>query len=286
MKKIIQNIGLSLIISLMTACSEEINLDIPQGIPRLVVDGKIELNVETNETVVNVKLSTTAAYFDSSEPPFLSEVSASIYDETGTIYPLTAQAPGIYGNRDLNGTIGAAYRLVITWNDERYEAETILLSVPMLQDIHQINQEATFFDDAGIKLAVDFQDPVQEKNYYHFEQYRNDSLLLTPTNGNQFQLIIKDEFFNGQMVESYIPGDEFSFLPGDLGRVKMRSLDKKAFNYYKLFYEKSVDEPSFIVGETPPVAIKGNIINQTTPDHYGLGYFLATQITTRSTNIE
>lgn len=285
MKNYFKNIKAGIVFLLLVSCTEEITLDIPLGKERLVVDGGIELDRERNTTIVEVKLSTTTAYFDDTSNPALTPDRVAIYDEDKHEYTLTQTESGIYSSVDLNGQINETYRLVVDWNGETYEAESTLLAVPELQNVYQISQEATFFDDAGIKLAVDFQDPADAVNFYHFEQYRNDTLLLTPSGGNQFQLVIKDEFFNGQFIESYIPGDEFSFLPDDLGRIKMRSLDEKAFKFYKLFYEKSVDEPSFIVGETPPVAIKGNVINTMEADNYGLGYFLATQVSSRVTKI-
>lgn len=281
----LRHIGLMMTIGLLMACTEEISMDIPQGQTRLVVDGIIELDYETNETMVRVQLSTTVAYFNDADNPALIGADVTIYDDWGSEFPLTETSPGLYTSSDIQGFVYETYRLIIEWNGESYMAESTLEPVPQLEDIYQITQDATFFDDAGIKLAIDFQDPAEEENFYHFEQYRNDTLLITPSNGNQFQLVVRDEFFNGQYIESYVPGDEFSFLPGDMGKIKMRSLDEWAFNFYKLFYEKSVDEPSFIVGETPSVAIKGNVLNTTSPENYGLGFFLATQVSTRSTRI-
>lgn len=285
MKNLFNNIWTGIVLGLFCSCTEEITLDISLGKERLVVDGGIELDAATNETRVEVKLSTTTAYFDEAANPVLSIDRVIILDESDREYLLTETSSGVYLSTDLIAQIEERYRLVVEWNGERYEAESTLLAVPELQSIYQISQEATFFDDAGIKLAIDFQDPSEVQNFYHFEQYRNDTLLLSPSGGNQFQLVVKDEFFNGEFIESYVPGDEFSFLPDDIGRIKMRSLDEKAFKFYKLFYEKSVDEPSFIVGETPPVAIKGNVINRDEPENYGLGYFLATQVSTGSTKI-
>lgn len=285
MKNRIIRIMTGMVCGLFLSCTEEITLDIALGKERLVVDGGIELNKETNETIVEVKLSTTTAYFDDTANPALTADRVVIYDKSDQEYLLTETTKGIYSSDDITALVGETYRLVVNWNGVTYEAESTLQGVPALQKVYQISQEATFFDDAGIKLAIDFQDPIEAENFYLFEQYRNDTLLLTPSGGNQFQLVVKDEFFNGQFIEAYVPGDEFSFLPDDMGRIKMRSLDEKAFRFYKLFYEKSVDEPSFIVGETPPVAIKGNVINKLEPDNYGLGYFLATQTSVGSTKI-
>ncbi|MDW3210630.1 MAG: DUF4249 domain-containing protein [Reichenbachiella sp.] len=285
MKNNIIRIIIGMACGLFLSCTEEITLDIPLGKERLVIDGGIEVNKETSETIVEVKLSTTTAYFDDTANPALTADRVAIYDESDQEYLLTETTKGIYSSDDITALVDETYRLVVNWNGVAYEAESTLQGVPALQEVYQISQEATFFDDAGIKLALDFQDPVDEENYYHFEQYRNDTLLLTPSGGNQFQLVVKDEFFNGQFIEAYVPGDEFSFLPDDMGRIKMRSLDQKAFEFYKLFYEKSVDEPSFIVGETPPVAIKGNVINTAEPDNYALGYFLATQVSIGATKI-
>lgn len=285
MKKYIIKMINGLILGLFLSCTEEITLDIPLGKERLVVDGAIELDKATGATMIEVKLSTTTAYFDDQPSPALSVGRIAIYDEQDTEYALQESAPGLYTNGELHAQVDQTYRLEVDWKGVTYEATSTLLAVPEMQDIYQVSQEATFFDDAGIKLAIDFQDPAEAENFYHFEQYRNDSLLLTPSGGNQFQLVVKDEFFNGQFIEAYVPGDEFSFLPDDVGTIKMRSLDLKAFKFYKLFYEKSVDEPSFIVGETPPVAIKGNIINTSEANDYGLGYFLATQVSIGTTRI-
>lgn len=271
---------------LATSCEQEVTLSLPDPDPRLVVDGRIELiNGRANHTQV-ITLSTMSNYFNQSETPRVTSATVSVADNKGNVFVFQhdSQTPGRYENTNLTPEVGVTYTLTIMWNGEVFEAVEKLAPVPVIDSIYQQFEEENQFEDAGIKVAIDFTDPVNEDNYYFWEVFQNGENSIIPDPGNSLNIISSDKFFNGQQVRGYFPSEEKVFDPGDMATVKHIGLSKAQYDYLFLLLEQTGQTGQLF--DVPAAPIRGNVRNLTNVNKPALGYFGASQVDERSLVIQ
>jgi hypothetical protein len=94
----------------LTSCQEVIELDLPEGEEFLAVEGWI-----TNEDRPHdIILTTTAAYFDSSDPAPVSNANVFIRDDQGMEMLLPETDLGVYTYPD-SGIVGHSYQNKRRW---------------------------------------------------------------------------------------------------------------------------------------------------------------------------
>ncbi len=266
----------------LVSCEEVVDISLEQGPKRLVVEGRIEYVYENPEKVQSIKLSQTQSFYANQAAPPATGATVSVTDSDGNIYLFTEiqSQPGLYQNSELRGQIGQSYQLYIYWNGAEYAATETLQTVPEIDALYQVLEEESLFDEAGLRMAVDYTDPASEVNYYLWEVFVNGQLIITPEPSNRFSLIQEDQFFNGNKVIGYIPNDEYSLQTGDIGTVRQIGLSKSAFDYYFQFYNLTGNQGGLF--NTPPSGLAGNVQNLTNPELYPLGYFSAAQVSEKS----
>ncbi|GAB5524217.1 MAG: DUF4249 domain-containing protein [Roseivirga sp.] len=255
-------------------------VDIEEGPVRLVVEGRITYNPDDASGYQFIRLSTTAPYFENQAVPAVSGALVAVTNiRTNRRVPFTESdiRPGIYETNDLMAEVGEEYRLEIEYNGDQYEAIERLLPVASIDRIFQEFEEETLVSDEGIKVKVDYTDPIDERNFYHWQTYRNDTLLVTADPGNVFNLISSDEFYNGLTITGFGPSRDFAFRGGDMAEVRQYALSESAYIFYRNYYEQVVGVSPGL-GDVVPATLRGNIQNLSNPDLYPLGYFEASEV--------
>lgn len=223
----LKNITLILSLLLLFSCEKEVDVNLPQVEPKLVVEGKIELN--TNPIII---LTKTTGYFD---PTDLNSVAASFVDDaTITISNGTttnnmtkvcsssltppqqealAQQLGvaveilqnynICGYTDgMVGEEGKTYTINIDWQGKNYTSSTL---IPTLVPLDSVWFEVEpGLDSLGFAWAF-LSDPAGVKNYYRWYTKRinhytfganigeqKDANFIAPTGS-----VFNDDFFDG-----------------------------------------------------------------------------------------
>ncbi len=280
MKKHIVNRTYSLTLILLGAvffsCDTETTVDLETPNQRLVVEGRIEWQSSSNEQNHKITLSTIGDFFKNETTPRATGADVWVTNSNNERYEFQEITGGEYVNNTLIPQLNAVYTLHIIWNSQEYEAVETLMPVAPIDSIYQRFEEGNIFEDEGIKIAIDFIDPVSEDNYYFWETYRNGALQVLPDPGNKNNLIAKDEFFDGRKIEGYIPNEETVFAPGEEVLVKQLALSENAYDYYFILFDQAAKTGALI--DTPPVPVRGNIQNISDPDNYALGYFYASQV--------
>lgn len=270
------------------SCSDTLDVDIDEGPVRLVIEGRIALDKDNPNGYQSIRLTTTAPYFGNQPTPAAlgAEVSVTAV-RTGETFAFQASAnvPGLYETNNFMASTGEMYRLDVLYEGNRYQALETLMPVADIDVLDQFFEEETIFADEGIKLSLTYTDPAGESNFYHWQIYRNDTLLVTASVGNQFNLISSDEFYDGLTVANFEPVNEFSYLPGDKAEVRQFALTELSYEFYRTYYEQVVGiAPGF--ADVVPATLRGNVQNVTDPDLYPLGYFEASEVSVRQLEIQ
>lgn len=226
MKRLINSIIILLVLSFFS-CEKEITVEIPAVEPKLVVDGRIEIDV--NPFVI---LTKSSGYFDPANfeaiaASFVNDASITISDGTttepmiklcsstlppsqiGQIAESTGVDSALLANYDVcaythpwTGEVGKTYTITIDWNSKIYTSSTTLFQ-PIPLDSTWFEVE-TGFDSLGFMWAI-LSDPPGLGNYYYWEAKRintfkygeqkgevKDQNFLAPTNPS-----FDDTFFDG-----------------------------------------------------------------------------------------
>ena len=265
-----------LVAGLLWSCDQETTVDLGTPEQRLVVEGRIELRADALSSMQTINLSTVGDFFENEPTPRATGAAVWITDTEGHLYDFEESAPGQYVNDDLRAAANRHYTLHIIWEDQEFEAVESLAPVAPIDAIYQQFEEGNLFEDEGIKIAIDFTDPLGSEDYYFWETYLDGVLQILPDPGNKNNIIATDEFFDGNQIEGYFPNEEIVFEAGDEVRVQQIGLSENAYQYYFTLLDQAGKTGTLI--DTPPIPVRGNIRNLTDPDRYALGYFYISEI--------
>ena len=261
-----------------SACQRIVEIDIEEREPRLVVEGRIELIKEDPSGLQRIHLSTTDAFFSNRETPPATGAEVVVSDDQGGVFPFGETGPGLYEISDLVPTIGTEYTLRIEWQDDIYRSTARLMSVPSIDSLYfEFAEKSILTDSAGFRATINFVDPPGIANYYLWEQLVGEENVLSPDPGNVFNLIGKDEFYDGEVILGYQPNDEVVFHTGQHVMIRQIALSRNAFDYYFAMFEQNAlgsGNPFSI----PPASVRGNVQNLTRPGEVALGYFEAAEV--------
>jgi len=109
---------------LLSACQEEYELPATDFTPRLVVDGQVTSEYTRHE----LRLSQTGDYGSQDYPP--ASGATIILRDGIREFLYTEVSPGRYLTDSLAGMPGSAYRLIIMWEGEQYEAIDTMGTIP------------------------------------------------------------------------------------------------------------------------------------------------------------
>jgi hypothetical protein len=281
MKKIFLWISLLFI----AGCQEVVQIDLEEGTERLVVEGRIEKIKSRTSGYQRITLSTTADYFVNAETPRAKNATVFVTDEAGNVYNFTesVQEAGVYETWQLYAGVGQTYILQIEHNGDIYRASEMVAPVAPIDSIYQIFTEETLFDEAGIRVRIDFTDPADQENFYYWQQFKDGTGYLDVNPGTKFNLINSDEFFNGRTVRGKEPNNELIYEAGQTAVVRQIGLSEAEFNYMFFLLEQAGGRGLFA---TPPSTVRGNVENVTNPDLYPLGYFGASEVAVAELKIQ
>ncbi len=261
------------------ACERIVEVEIPAPAePRLVVEGRIELVKEAPSGMQTIRLRTTDAFFGNRPTPPAVGAAVTVTDGAGGVYPLVETEWGRYVTNDLHARIGETYSLSIDHEGDRYAASASLTPVAPIDSLYFIFEEETLVNDtAGYRAAIDYTDPPGGPDFYLWEQFVDGVNEPPPSSGNQFNLVSRDDLYDGQPVIGFEPNNEVVIEPGAHVMIRQVSLSRRGYDYYYALFEQNGlgTGNSFSV---PPATIRGNVANTTRPERYPFGFFAAAEV--------
>jgi hypothetical protein len=253
---------------ILSSCEDVIDVELNTAPPRLIVEANISI-LENGTSVSIVKLTTTAPFFNNSIP-FVSDATVLITDENGIEFPFSYLSDGNYSS-NLVPQPNINYTLKINYKEETYTATEKLYSVVPLEFVEQRNDGG--FTGEDIELKVFFTDPVNENNFYFFEGLSERGDVLDVSN---------DEFYNGNtifgyyLVEDLVVDDEVQF--------NLYGVSEAYYNFMFILLQQTGSGGGPF--ETQPATVRGNVVNETKPDNFPLGYFRISEVSILSYTVQ
>jgi hypothetical protein len=265
-----------------TSCEKEIILDLKNTSPKLVVEGNILWGIDTVINQQELKLSLSASYTGDSYPLPVTNATVTVNDGSNS-YTYNHIGNGVYRSSFIAAT-NNTYTLIINYEGDEYNAYETMKSGGAAIDSLTVNYfPSALGSPEGNFITVNTTDPLNERNFYLWQFYINDELMINPSPGNIYRAIQKDDFFNGQPLLNYLPFDNFPVVPSDIAKLNQLNISEQMFNYYHSIFNLTASSP--VSGDVPPGKIEGNIVNINNPKKNALGYFGACGISIKTKSI-
>lgn len=273
----------------ITSCEDVIDVDVPTGKSRLIVDGLIRVDTTQEFLGVSIKVTETNNFFE--EIPVTSLESIDIITEvtrddglalgTGVSSLIDVdQGSGIYipnPNFSTEERIPTSvvqleddvlFTLIIIHKGRKYAAQTRYSPATPIISLEQGTE--TLFSEDETEVVVTFVDDSEEDNFYVFD-FDFDEFLVS-----------EDTFYNGQEFKfSYFYDKNLN--PGQEVTVSILGADRTFYNYMdELITQSEQPQGPF---QTPVTTVRGNVFDITgldnieifdnagRPDDFPLGYF-------------
>lgn len=262
------------LIGFLNSCTDTVDVDVPNGGARLVVEASINWEKGTSGQTQTIKLSESTAFFNSNpDVPVLGASVMVTKDNDGQQFVFNDQSNGDYLATDFVPEIDATYSLEILYNGQTYTATETLMSVSEINTIEQTTEGTG--DEEEIQIKVFFDDPANIENFYLGEFNSSVNPLLTLT-------ALSDEFTDGN--QNFIEFDNEELVPGAVVDVSIFGVSEAYYNYIDILIDQSGENDGPF--QTTPVQLTGNCINPNNPNEEVLGYFRLTEFVRTSYTIE
>lgn len=266
-----------LLASLMSACTERIDITLDESYTRLVVDGAI-----TTDTMQHsVKLTKTTSYFYNSPSPAVTGALVTVSDGT-SITTLSETEPGVYKTpADYYGVPGRNYTLNIQLREPLsgftdYEASSYMNQVTALDSIKAV-EHPEWGSKGYVEIKCYVLDP-PSTDFYMFKTYKNGALV---TDTLSEVLVTDDRFYNG----NYTNGIGVGFFDlsnptqkvenGDILSLQSARITEEYYRFITQVQVQSGFQTPLFSG--PPANIAGNI------NHDAIGFFAVYPVSLIST---
>ena len=269
--KFYSKIYIVLLMFVVLACEEVIDVDLQTVPARLTIEASIDWEKGTMGNEQTIKLSESTPYFNITTNTGVNGASVTVINNNNLEeFTFTDLGNGNYTTSDFVPILNQAYTLEVLYNGERYSATETLMSVVDIAEVTQSNKGG--FDNDALDVNVSFDDPVDIDNYY---------LLRFKEQGDLLPRLfdVDDEFRDGNRIKIFFEKDkdldEEEFVAGDTVAIDFFGISEDYRNYIRLLIRQN--EGTGVFGGTP-ANVKGNCINIDNTENYAHGYFRLTQV--------
>lgn len=223
-KSILRYIPFLATLIFISSCTEVIEFELNDSAPQLVVEATVP-----ESEYAEVVLSKTVSVNDNNGGSKVTGAMVILEDENGNSETLAEIAPGRYRSTRIKGEPKANYKLRIeTENQIKEIISEDRMPVPVPISRLRV-RESNMPDINGLpvpewEVVVEYNDPVDEKNYYRFVEYVNGEVTA--------HYVENDNFNNGTKNKSFLTNCDRKLVPGDTVTVEMQSISKAVYDYF------------------------------------------------------
>ena len=266
-----------------SGCERIVDVELPSAEPRLVVEGRVELNRSVpGNSGAWVRLTVTGDYFDSSPATPVTDAEVRITDQEETLAELSLVDPaeGVYVHLDgppLAMAPGYTYQLEIRWDGDTYLSDVEMAMGTPIDSLYFEWEEEFIGRPAGLRVKVDYTDPPGPGHSILYELFLNGEPVISPFPGNEFRLVRSDRYRPGEEVTGFAPDPLLDPDVGDRVTVRQVGLTTTLHDYMLAVFEQNalgLGNPYSI----PSATIQGNVVNSTSVNPRPLGYFGAHEV--------
>jgi len=276
MTKLCRQLSMVLFWGFLVSCEKDIDIDLKETEPRLVVDANIE-----NGAAPFVSLNRSLDYFGKISPQillssFVRNVEVSI-TEANRIYRLredsVAAGPGaflyFFTSDSLRGKINARYQLTVVAEGRTYTASTTIPQITRQIDSIWWEKAPLVDDSTRVRMMIKATDKPGFGDYIRY---------FTKTNSQPFfpgfNSVFDDQFIDGKTYTVQVDrglnknadnsDEDVYFTRGDTATLKLCNIDRATYDFWRTFEFnfQSIGNPF-----SSPTKTLGNISNG------ALGYF-------------
>ena len=271
---------ISLLAVLISSCDEPTQLDLKQTPSKIVIEGLL-----TNKPhYQHVTITRSTDFYGSGRTPRVKDAMVKITDDTGLEFNFVhnpgnhPDSMGIYiPETDFVGAPGKTYTLQVNVAGELYEASDKMVGVIPIDSLaFQVNkdQQKDPKEPGRVYEVLLFaREPQEEKNYYYFKYYRNDSLkLFNPTD-----IYYSDDELLGEKIDGV--ASPVYYAPNDMARLEVYSLTRNGYVFYNDLYTILNNDGGGMFGPIPAPP-RNNISNG------ALGFFQVSALQEKEIYIE
>jgi hypothetical protein len=217
-----KNLFLVISFLLLCSCTDIIEVKLKDVKPQLVVEATI-----SNINSPAVRLTQTVDFNDDNHYPVISHAQVTLSNEKGAKVTLEETQPGYYTAPSWQGEIGMHYYLNIITHAQIIKANCQLPISVLFDNATIVWTKDDSYNaqkgDMAYKIQVEFQDPANVDNYYHFLEYRNNILIKT--------YLFSDENNDGLPVKQTLRYKDRELEKGDSVRIEMQCITKEIYDY-------------------------------------------------------
>lgn len=213
------------ILALISSCTEVIEFELDESAPQLVVEATVP-----ESEYAEVVLSKTVNVNATNGGEKITGAMVVLEDEKGNSETLEEITPGRYRSSHIKGEPKASYKLRIETADDQIQEITSEDRMPNPVPISRLRvRESNMPDINGLpvpewEVVVEYNDPVNERNYYRFVEYVNGKVTA--------HYVENDNFNNGTKSKSFLTSCDRKLVPGDTVTVEMQSISKAVYDYF------------------------------------------------------
>ena len=258
---------------LFTGCQDPIDLTLPDGEIRLIVNG----SVGDNQSVY-ADLSWSVNYLSETANPSVENALVILYENGLPVDTLHHVGKGHYDG-DFIGSYAQSYHAAVTLpqnGDLPYgtwrSAPEAMGRCQTIDSIYSAFVPRAPFVREGYYVYAHWTEIAGSGDYYRAKIWRNDTLENAPFNLSVFD----DGFLDGRANNGLdLPAIEVAG-PDTVGvtyTLEIGSIPLGLFSYLQLLREQTLQVGGLF--DAPPAPIVGNIYRDGNPDDFALGYFYA-----------
>ena len=163
--KFYSKIYIVLLMLVVLACEEVIEVDLQTVPARLTIEASIDWEKGTMGNEQTIKLSESTPYFNITTNTGVNGASVTVINNNNLEeFTFTDLGNGNYTTSDFVPILNQAYTLEVLYNGERYVATETLMSVVDIAEVTQSNKGG--FDNDALDVNVSFDDPENIDNFY------------------------------------------------------------------------------------------------------------------------
>ncbi|GAB4006938.1 hypothetical protein GCM10028808_09810 [Spirosoma migulaei] len=297
-----QLISYILILTVLVACIDQVDLPIRTEEPRLVVEGQI-----TNEAPpYTIRLTYTGKYSGAGaqnvNDQYVKEAQVTVSDDQGRSTRFISRGLGVYQTTDstFRGQVGRSYSLSVVLADgKRYTTKPERMpAVPVIDSI-----SATLIKTNNLSIpyafsyGVNTNDPANEANYYRWSAYGYTTRLSVgvpcslgnpskcnyrcwTTVSNDVVNVFSDEAINGNPLRGrFVLQVPIYAIGPQLVEVQQYAITQSNYQFWKLYQQQNARTGSIF--DPLPAPVTGNVVNTSDPTDAARGYFAVTSVTRR-----
>ena len=256
-----------LFIFFISSCEEVVEIEVPTGESKLVVEAIFEIYFD--ETPVSSKteviLNSSAPYFDENIPTITDATVfvTNLSNNTVINFPYDINSKSYKPVLSFIPQDNVEYELTVVYQGETYKSTSIKQKTPIFESV--VQGDDTLFTGTETEVEIEFNDDLSQENFYIFdfdqEQYGT----------------LEDRFFNGTLYNfsTFYFEDQIE-LPTTV-TIKIAAVTKDYFEFYRVILDQSGQGGGGPFA-TVPASLLGNIVNQTTFSNFPLGYFHISEV--------